>query len=390
MINIKKTIFFAILVAMSLNQQSGGGNGGASGLSLRPLSVACDNNYSPVCGIDGQTYHNACYLQFYSTTQLDYEGPCNTQRPNCRCSDAIIPDKEVCGADGETYLNQCFLNCAGVQQAYEGRCVDTGPCPCEDTILPGQDVCGNNGKTYANACYLACAGVRPAYVGKCSSIPRPRCLCPVPLIYPPPQFCAKNGNTYSSLCEIRCEKSTQAYPGPCINCAAASCASDDYDPVCGSDRLTHMNICLLVCNSRATFVRKGECPKRPCRVRCSTRGPRVCGVNGIYYRNKCAANCAGFQTTFNNYCQQPYYPRYPIVEFPAEPYGPIILRSSAAGSAPNSDGGSAQNSASRAAQTSPARTAQTSAPRSAASSDSNTTSSPAPQNNQANTNGPRN
>ena len=68
----------------------------------------------------------------------------------------------VCGADGRTYKNPCYLEVAGVALAYNGECVN-----CESCSGESAPVCGNDRKTYINSCWADCKGVLVDSVGAC-------------------------------------------------------------------------------------------------------------------------------------------------------------------------------------------------------------------------------
>ncbi|XP_038066915.1 serine protease inhibitor dipetalogastin-like isoform X2 [Patiria miniata] len=88
----------------------------------------------PVCGTDGTTYPSLCYLRRTACKRRDfslveaYHGECMAGRLTNVCQERC-PDIEsaVCGTDGLTYHNYCFLQRAvcrepGLFHAYDGRC----------------------------------------------------------------------------------------------------------------------------------------------------------------------------------------------------------------------------------------------------------------------------
>ncbi|KAG9510152.1 Agrin [Fragariocoptes setiger] len=271
--------------------------------------IMCLANYQPVCGSDGKTYSNECYLT---------AAACNTQSGVRKVYDGAC---EETPNEGSTKKRSTSPSpCDVVRCGYGARCqVVNGQAKCQcpqNCPLIYEPICGSDGKTYGNECQMiaiACEKKTPieiVHYGRCDQASNGR-----PERSTSPCDTVKCG--YGSTCQVVNEQA---------ECQCSSFCPALYQPVCGSDGKTYGNTCELqvsACKTQTAIAKlyDGECVSNPtdidspdsgltcANVRC--RSGAICTVKDgkpqcECPKYKCVANepvCGSDGKTYGSYCQ---------------------------------------------------------------------------------------
>lgn len=245
------------------------------------VTATCTDSYSPVCGMDGNTYGNACLAALHRKGTL-YVGVCG------RCGSSL---SHSCSS-----FEFCDLDSGSCDAASaEGNC-QPAPAACPPG---GEPVCGCDGQTYGNDCLRRMARVSLASAGPC--LVKPATALPAPpakgrTVTAPPAPPAK-GRT------VNAPPAPPVEPPPVTVPSAQAWASPELEEqrLGNSSRLPGKE-----CLSNEDCEEDHYCAKAirdcagsgTCRPRGTSPdgcGPKqmVCGCDGVTYTNACWAAAAG-------------------------------------------------------------------------------------------------
>eukprot|EP00922_Rhytidocystis_sp_ex-Travisia-forbesii_P017367 GHVS01025899.1.p1 GENE.GHVS01025899.1~~GHVS01025899.1.p1 ORF type:complete len:267 (+),score=30.02 GHVS01025899.1:118-918(+) len=126
----------------------------------------CTGMWNPVCGSNKKTYQNICMLELdicksSGQLRLHHRGSCEVKRLRvlqAGCVEVCVDlEQVVCGTDGKTYHNECYLRRESCVAGNNAMFLHNGECgACVGKCEEGAEapVCGNNLKKYESLCHL--------------------------------------------------------------------------------------------------------------------------------------------------------------------------------------------------------------------------------------------
>ena len=238
----------------------------------------------PVCGLDGVTYQNECWLLKSGVAKF-YDGWCRQVKEKENVPAKVAKAKP----DLTVFVKDSINGFSYKSQKYSG-------CVCNFNFNP---VCGENGVTYVNYCRASCRNVEAVHYGQCGAInyeydAKKKCECN----YESRPVCAVNKVSYESACAAKCFDVTVESNGICT----LPCKCKFYfKPVCGENGKNYINQCLLDCAEVGKFS-DGLCTNDTKCGKCFGNIARVCGRDGNTYDNACYMECAGAKKLHNGRC----------------------------------------------------------------------------------------
>ncbi len=272
-------------------QECAPGPDGVCGWQIGECAPICDcpDVWDPVCGVDGDTYGNACEARC-AGVPVAHEGECGGQLcPEDACGER--PARLPLCPDGQLPPMSCEPADDGACGWVVGEC--PGICDCPEIWAP---VCGADGNTYDNECHARCRGVEVAHDGECGGECReddcgraPFLVAPCPDGSVPPQECVAGPDGM-------CRWEIGECPEPV--CAADSCGPPPPVAPCPDGNGPTVE-CVPMADGRCGWE-IGQCDFD---CACLQVWDPVCGADGQTYGNACEADCAGVEVAYPGECR---------------------------------------------------------------------------------------